>query len=346
MGLTVNGEVVREGDFIDFELGSSGYLKHKPMVGGGANRRIVGAWATASAPGRDPIIVWLDIDDVLAIKERSQGAKRKAGLDEDGFSPWNEPVVGFPAMAGKSAKRRLARSLPLSVYHSAARIDEAHEEQGHHAYLHPEKGIVIDGEAPPSPAAQPKGLPVEALERPHFVIKRNRDETRCSTIEEWRGRMVTAIQSIGALENVHRFRELNAPVMQEYRDQHRAHVEAVEAAFAARLRGAQQNRAGEGNCEPQQKGAPTGEFTTTPVSHTTSPRAGIAEIVPSKVRGAYDWRSYCEFVLAEFRKVAPDRRQAFRNAQAQYATLLRNADRAKSDDLQMQMADVERGDRT
>ncbi len=347
VGLTVNGEVVREGDFIDFELGSSGYVKHKPMVGGGTNRRIIGAWATASAPSRDPIIVWLDIDDILAIKARSQAAKRDGG--DDAFSPWNEPVVGFPAMAGKSAKRRLARALPLSVYLSglllhnhaieAARIDEAHEEQGHHAYLHPEKGIVIDGEAAP-PASQSKGLPVEALERPHFVIKRNRDETRCATIEEWRGRMVTAIQSIGEIANVRRFRELNEPVLQEYRDRHREHVDAVEAAFSTRLRAAQQNRPGDGHHQSEQKGVPDSTHTS---SSSRSPGV-IAEIEPVKIRGGFDWKGYAERVLSEFRALPPTDRQPFRNAQARYLKLLRQADKEASTDLAMAMANVDRGD--
>jgi recombination protein RecT len=337
VGLTVNGEVVREGDEFDFELGSAGYVRHKPALGGGQNRRIIGAWATASAPDRAPIVVVMDIDEILAIKGRSQAAKRDGG--DEAFSPWSDPAVGFPAMSGKTAKRRLARSLPLSVYLAAARIDEAHEEQGHHAYLHPEKGIVIDGEtaAPPAPTQGPS---VEALEPRRFVIKRNRDETSCSTIEEWRGRMVTAIQSIGELANVHRFRELNAPVMQEYRDRHREHVAAVEAAFAARLRGAQQNRPGEGNHQPQEKGG-----SPLAVSPSATPPRGVPEIVPSKVRGGFDWTDYAARVLAEFRAVAPDRRQAFRAAQARYLSLLRQADKQASTDLAMSMSEVERGDR-
>jgi hypothetical protein len=97
------------------------------------------------------------------------------------------------------------------------------------------------------------------------------------------------------------------------------------------------NRAGEGNRQPQQKGGPPLAF-----PQATPPRADVREIEPSKVRGAYDWRSWCDSVLAEFRDVAPDRRQAFRNAQAQYMALLRSADRPLWEDLVMRMADVER----
>jgi recombination protein RecT len=328
-GLTVAGEVVRDNDEFDFQLGSEPHVLHRPQLGGEKDRRIVASWATATAPDRRPIVVVMSIDEILEIKNRAPGAKRAE-------SPWNQPGIPYAAMCAKTARRRLGRSLPLSSFVLAARIDEAHEEQGRHAYLHPEKGIVIDGEtaAPPAPTQGPS---VEALEPRRFAIKRNRDETSCSTIEEWRGRMVTAIQSIGELANVHRFREINAPVMREYRDQHREHVAAVEAAFATRLRGAQQNRPGEGDRQHQQKGGPP-----VAISPGATPPRGDPEIEPSKVRGGFDWKDYAARVLAEFRAVAPDDRKAFRAAQARYLSLLRQADKQASTDLAMAMSEVER----
>jgi len=50
-------------------------------------------------------------------------------------------------MCEKTAKRRLRRDMPLSVYQSAARMEEAHEEQGLHSWIHPDKGVMSgDGE--------------------------------------------------------------------------------------------------------------------------------------------------------------------------------------------------------
>ena len=142
-GLTITGEVVRDGDAFDFDEGE-GWVKHKKLLGK-PNRRIIAVWARARAINRPAITKVLDIDDILAVKARSPaGAKRD--------SPWNDPAIGFPAMAEKTAKRRLARSLPLNVMQIAARMDEAFEEEGRGAHISPTQGVIID---PPNGSAQP-----------------------------------------------------------------------------------------------------------------------------------------------------------------------------------------------
>ena len=137
-GITITGSVVRDGDEFDYELGSSAFVRHKPVLG---NRgRIIASWAVGTAIGRPAIVNVLGIDDLIAIKARSPGAQRSD-------SPWNDPAIGFPAMCEKSGKRRLSRSLPLNVMTLGARMDEAHEEQGKHAWISPDKVVIIDGEA-------------------------------------------------------------------------------------------------------------------------------------------------------------------------------------------------------
>jgi recombination protein RecT len=145
-GLTITGAVVREDDAFEYELGDRAFVRHRPKLGG--KGRIIAAWATATALDRPPVISVLSIDDILAIKARSPAARK-----ED--SPWNDPHIGFPAMAEKSAKRRLARSLPLNVMQLAARLDEAVEEQGRHAFITPERGLQIEGEVMPPPEPSP-----------------------------------------------------------------------------------------------------------------------------------------------------------------------------------------------
>lgn len=137
-GLTVTGEVVREGDEFDYELGTNAFVRHKPSLKPTPDRRIVAAWAQAAASGRPPVIAVLGVDEINAVKQRSPGGRRSE-------SPWNDPQVGFPAMASKTAKRRLARSLPLSVFQLAARLDEAVEEQGANASIAPDGKLLIDG---------------------------------------------------------------------------------------------------------------------------------------------------------------------------------------------------------
>lgn len=148
-GITITGEVVREGDKFDYQLGTGAFLAHVPQ---GSSGRIVKAWALAGALNRPPIISVLTIDDLLAIKAKSPGARKSD-------SPWNDPSIGFPAMCAKSAKRRLARSTPLTVMTLAARMEEAHEEQGQHAYITRERNLVIE-----APIAEPYSSPPTADE--------------------------------------------------------------------------------------------------------------------------------------------------------------------------------------
>lgn len=139
-GITITGAVVREGDAFDYEKGSNAFVRHRPLLEGAEQRRIVGAWATATHAERPPVIEVMGIDELLAVKERSPGARRND-------SPWNDPKIGFAAMCEKTVKRRLARSLPMSIIQQAARMDEASDEQGKPAWITPERGLEIDGEA-------------------------------------------------------------------------------------------------------------------------------------------------------------------------------------------------------
>lgn len=137
-GYTVAGAVVREGDSFEYELGTNPLVRHRPSFRGG---RITHAYATATSKTLPPIVSVLGIDDILAVKAKSPGARKPD-------SPWNDPEIGFPAMAEKTAKRRLARSMPLNILQLAARLEEAYDEQGKHSWIDPERGVQIEGEAP------------------------------------------------------------------------------------------------------------------------------------------------------------------------------------------------------
>jgi phage RecT family recombinase len=140
-GITITGAVVREGDEFDYQLGTAAYVRHKPK---GSKGGITHAWACAQSLDRPAVVEVLDIDELLAVRGRSPGAKRSD-------SPWNDTVIGFPAMCQKTAKRRLARAMPLNIMQQAARMDEAVDEQGAPAWISPDKGVVIDGEFSDAP---------------------------------------------------------------------------------------------------------------------------------------------------------------------------------------------------
>jgi recombination protein RecT len=148
-GLTIQGAVVREHDKFLYQLGTNGSVTHIPVLGSG--HRIVGAWAVAEANNRPPVISVLSIQDIIAVKEKSPGARKPE-------SPWNDPDIGFPAMAEKTAKRRLARSLPLNVMQLGAKLDETFEERGRGAWIDRDRRLHVEGEDMPA-------LPGEYTER-------------------------------------------------------------------------------------------------------------------------------------------------------------------------------------
>ncbi len=112
-----------------------------------------------------------------------------------------------------------------------------------------------------------------------------------------------------------------------------------------------------GRSEPPAPATTPSEPAQTPAAiPLTPPAAGVppspaklalpefAEIVPKKVKGGSDWSGYAAAVLAAYRSVDPGNRQFFREAQSQFLTLLRSANRDASTELSMQMSDVDRGE--
>jgi recombination protein RecT len=156
-GYTLNASVVREGDAFDYQLGTSGFIHHKPLLGGERTRKILAAYAQATMPGRDSIIQVLSIDEIMAVKDKSPGAKKSD-------SPWNDPYIGFPAMASKTAKRRLGRDMPLNIMVMAASLED-HLDLGQTAHITPDKGIVID-----QPTASTDPIKPQTYKRDTFEI--------------------------------------------------------------------------------------------------------------------------------------------------------------------------------
>jgi recombination protein RecT len=166
-GLTINGAVVREGDEWDYDDGSKPFIHHKRKLGGETDRKILAAWSTARANERPSSQIILSIDELLAVKAKSP---------RGGEPPWADTAIGFPAMCEKTAKRRLARIMPLNVFQLAARLEEAFEEQGLPSYITPERGLIIGGEitreSSPTPTAaqlttpSPRHVPSSAEDQP------------------------------------------------------------------------------------------------------------------------------------------------------------------------------------
>lgn len=144
-GYSIMAGTVREDDLEwDYREGSGGYIHHKRRLGSKA--QIIAFWSVAESRTLPPLISILSIDDAMAIKRKSPGARKAE-------SPWNDPAIGFPAMGEKSARRRLNRSMPLNTltvdFHRAAILDEGFEERGEPSYIREDGTVMIGGVASP-----------------------------------------------------------------------------------------------------------------------------------------------------------------------------------------------------
>lgn len=140
-GLTIQGQVVREGDDFKYKLGTGAFIDHVPLL----NNRgaVIAAWATASSNSRPDVVEVMGIEELMEVRAKSPAVKN--GAD----TPWNEMKVGFPAMCSKTVKRRLSRSTPLNAdprFHQAATMEENFEERGKLSWIDPNRGVQIEGE--------------------------------------------------------------------------------------------------------------------------------------------------------------------------------------------------------
>lgn len=157
-GIAVNSGVVREGDDFQYELGTDGFVRHRPSLDGRQGRRIIAAWATGTAIGRPPIFAVMPYPDILEIMKKSAGAKKPE-------SPWNDlQGRGHEAMCAKTAIRRMGSAVPVIAFQQAVFIDNQ-SDLGKRAYLRPDGATVIDAdvveEKPGSP--YPRSAPIAGL---------------------------------------------------------------------------------------------------------------------------------------------------------------------------------------
>lgn len=141
-GLSITAGVVREGDLEwDYREGSGGFVRHKKKLDN--DGRVIASWCVGASKDRPDVVCIMGAGQIKTIMERSPAFK--GGAD----TPWKDPKVGFEAMAEKTPRRRLARSIPWEIdsgrYQLAARLDEAFDEQGLHGHIG-DRGLVVEGD--------------------------------------------------------------------------------------------------------------------------------------------------------------------------------------------------------
>ncbi len=153
-GFTVQGRIVRQADEFDYAYGLEPKLVHKPSQSGarGEQNPIVAAYATAHSNTVPPTFVWMDLPDIIKVRNASSGFQYADKNRKD--SPWH---TDFEAMARKSPIRALCRNLPLNVQKAAAL--DAMLDQGTVAYASKtEDGMVDVTPADEQPKDEPGSL--------------------------------------------------------------------------------------------------------------------------------------------------------------------------------------------
>lgn len=227
-GLTVTAGTVREGDAFDYQEGTAAFVHHKKKLGN-SRAPAIAYYAVATAPGRTPIVSLMDIDEILAVKAKSPGSKKSD-------SPWNDAAIGFHAMAEKTARRRLARSVPFLPLQRAVSLEDA-VDMDRPAHLQQDGTLVIDGEASPLPtrdtvkepdmilAPDDEPLPLRAPDGVLHQIK----------ARAWVRAVFLALQSMNSVQTIGKWRQDNGENFGEVAQERPELVQQAEAAIAGRL---------------------------------------------------------------------------------------------------------------
>jgi len=205
-GYTITGSIVREGDEFDYQLGTKPNVHHVPKNSKG---NITHAWAVAQSRNAPPIVRVMDIDELMQVKAKSPGGRRKD-------SPWNDPGVGFAAMCEKTVKRRLARDMPLNLMQVAASMEQGFEEMGHHSYVDPQSGVVYDAE-PTVEKTSDVDAPIIDLEpaKPFHVRIQRGNKVEFDTIQEWYEWITTNLPKAKSKDQLQQFLDRNQDMLRD-----------------------------------------------------------------------------------------------------------------------------------
>lgn len=217
-GRTIDGDVVRDGDDFAYKKGTSAFVDHSPKGNGSA--RITHAWGAAMANGKPPLISVLTIEELEAVRNKSPAGKKSD-------SPWMDLVIGRPAMYAKTAKRRLARGMPLvhghqGNYHTADALEGHFEATGRPHYFLPggdgRLHITDSGTGEQRDSAPPEDPSVDPTASPKLraIISHDEGVREFENPGEWKAAMmkIVSLNSMkkGALEGI---RKANAPYLAE-----------------------------------------------------------------------------------------------------------------------------------
>lgn len=166
-GMTIDAEVVYEGDVFDYERGTTKFLRHKQTF---KSRVFKYVWAMATYDTGEHQFIIMDNNDIERAKSFSDSRNSP-------HSPW---VKHFEAMAKKTAIKGLCKLLPINVEEKGISSGIVMDNTirigaSEPAHDYDEHGVVFEAEddipnfpviSPQSEDINPQGVPVDVEEPP------------------------------------------------------------------------------------------------------------------------------------------------------------------------------------
>ena len=180
-GRTIETDVIRKLDRnITIRKGTEPHVSWDQNIDE-AGSAIIAAFSAQEFQGRRVSPMVIPLAEITAIRDKNSKAAGKDDEEDTGFSPWNDPKVGFPAMCQKTAALRQRRTLPFGIFHFAGAMDDL-QEMGRGAWIEPDDAghmkIVTDNKdeiiVPDKPTGDAGPLPTQ-LEKPDFTIMRGKN---------------------------------------------------------------------------------------------------------------------------------------------------------------------------
>lgn len=97
----ISVQIVKEGDYFDYELGDSEKIVHKPALS--SRGKTIGAYSIVTMKNGEKSREWMSVDEVEAVRKRSRSADK---------GPWK---TDYDEMCRKTVFRRHYKRLPKST---------------------------------------------------------------------------------------------------------------------------------------------------------------------------------------------------------------------------------------
>lgn len=127
----IKAAVVYSNEPFDIELGSGGYVKHKPYFGSGGKGQRLGCYSIATLHDGSHHIHWMYAEDIERIKQRSEAVKAGRGSvwDSDPDEMWKKTTIKQHTKTLPKTERAEAAANAVALDHENNGIDFQREQR-------------------------------------------------------------------------------------------------------------------------------------------------------------------------------------------------------------------------